>query len=89
MENSELSEKKDKQVLKNGTDFDILCRDETFWQQTVKDLAGRTEILSDVSVNKSGTRLAFFMIWAHFRSISRWHNILNECFASIASAANV
>lgn len=39
MENSDSTEKKDKQVLKNGTDFDILCRDEAFWQQTVKNLA--------------------------------------------------
>jgi hypothetical protein len=48
MENSESADKKDKQVLKNGADLDILCRDEAFWQQTVKNLAE----VENVTVNK-------------------------------------
>lgn len=35
----ELNEKKDKLVLKNGSD---LMKDEAFWQQAVKDLACET-----------------------------------------------
>lgn len=36
---SESEKKKDKQVLRNGTDPEILRKDEAFWQRTVKTLA--------------------------------------------------
>lgn len=38
----DLKEKKDKQVLANGSDFDILRKNEAFWQQTVRELVNET-----------------------------------------------
>jgi hypothetical protein len=39
MENGDSKDIKDIKVLKNGADFDILRKDEAFWQQTVANLA--------------------------------------------------
>lgn len=36
---SETEKKKYKQVVKYGVDFDILQKDEAFWQRSVKTLA--------------------------------------------------
>jgi hypothetical protein len=48
MESSESADIKDKQVLKNGTELDILCRDEAFWQKSVAELSE----VENVTVNK-------------------------------------
>lgn len=37
--NSDPDQKKDKQPTKNGGDFDVLSKDEAFWQKAVKSLA--------------------------------------------------
>lgn len=38
-QNSETEKIKDKEVVRNGTDVDLLQRDEAFWQRTVITLA--------------------------------------------------
>lgn len=52
---SEPEKNKDKQVLMNVADFDILRKDETFWQRTVKTLAKEqiSETREEISVNVS------------------------------------
>lgn len=47
------STRKDKQILKNGADFDISRKDEAFWQCTVKSLAGeQISATKDENVSK-------------------------------------
>jgi hypothetical protein len=43
--------KQDKQVLKNVADYDILRKDEAFWQRTVKTLA--KEEISETKIELS------------------------------------
>lgn len=46
---------KDNQPIKNGADFDILGKDEAFWQRAVKTLAQEqiSENIDDISENVS------------------------------------
>lgn len=44
MEYNESEKKKDKQLVKNGSEFDILRKDEAFWQRAVKNLAAKEQI---------------------------------------------
>jgi hypothetical protein len=52
---SDSEKKKDKQLMRNGTDFDALRKDEAFWQRTVVSLAKEqiSETKDEISENVS------------------------------------